>query len=68
MSTADRTTPAQEEILAIGRRIVAELPRSSSRLQESLAERGDAGLALGGAEAEQQVDTTGRVDTDSLSR
>jgi proline dehydrogenase len=30
MSTADRTMPAQEEILAIGRRIVAELPRSSS--------------------------------------
>ena len=37
---------------------VAELLRPSSRLQERLAERGDARLALGGAEADQQVDAS----------
>jgi hypothetical protein len=54
---------------AATRRSVSPSSRAcSSRLQEGLAERGDAGLALGRAEAEQQVDATGRVDTDSLSR
>ena len=37
---------------------VAELLRPASRFQEGLAERGDARLALGGAETDQQVDAT----------
>ena len=41
---------------------VAELLRPMSRLQEGLAERGDARLTLGSAETDQQVDAGQRVE------